>query len=141
MTLAPGTSFDRWTVLRAGEPGFLGSETQRRARVWVRCWCGARELRFARDLSTGKSSGCRSGACRRGWEAEQVSLARAREVLAAVVAELEAQKVPADSIERTLARASQLMRAQSAEAAEGAAVGKMPKDLGQSSCRGRTVTS
>lgn len=54
-----GTSWGRWTVVRACAPAQRYGEPFARQRVMVRCRCGTERAVFVVDLQAGKTAGCR----------------------------------------------------------------------------------
>jgi hypothetical protein len=65
--VAPGTYIGRWKVLRMSAPLSRPWWSGTLARVYCRCVCGHEKPVWDRDLKLGRSTGCRSKACRNTW--------------------------------------------------------------------------
>ena len=74
----PGT---RWTIIRRATPAQRSGTTRR--RVLCRCVCGLEQPVYEMDLSTGRTSGCKSTNCRARWEAAESLRGQVEAMLAA----------------------------------------------------------
>lgn len=86
-----GSKWGRWTVIKHASPAPRYGEPGARARVVVRCVCGASQTAFENDLRSKKSGGCRSAKCSAKHEAAEALREHLRARAAARSAELEVE--------------------------------------------------
>lgn len=87
--LEVGSKWGRWTVVKHASPAQRYGEPGARARVVVRCVCGASQTMWENDLRSRKSGGCRSAKCAAKHEAAEALREHLRAGAAARSAELE----------------------------------------------------
>lgn len=77
-------------MLKRVAPAQRYSEPGLRSRVHVRCVCGHEQDVFESDLRSGKTGGCKTGACSARWHAAEQLRAEFRDMVTDMRTRLEA---------------------------------------------------